>query len=167
MLTNDDSFIRPAMNIIKNTDVDIYSKMTADDWQVAVIDQDNIGGILRAYVIPEIGAANALVMVEELNTSLAITINNDSVIPPPLRRTTWMNRDAIMSAARFDVGPVVPVAELTAQTLVHEYAHTKGAREGAAYKAGTTFALKLGDLPLARYSQRVGQQQAAANPDRW
>lgn len=167
MRTNDENFIKPAMDIIKRTDIETYNKMTADDWQVAVIDEDNVADMLYMYVVPEIGMQNAVVLMNELDTSLGITVNNDPVIPPALRRSTWLNRNAITGAARYDVDTPVPVAELTAQTLVHEYAHAIGAREGAAYNAGTRFALKLGEPSLARYSQRVGEQQQFANPDRW
>ncbi len=144
-----EEFIAPAFAVIAKTDPVLYARMQASPWQVHVISTFGEQSFTD-YAISH-GAANAIALGRALTTAFGATITDGATGKPA--DLTFINRPATENAASV---LLVPVADMLADILVHEFAHEEnGTSEAAAFRASTAFARKLGNGAVTWLSQET------------
>lgn len=169
MDTNNPGFVVPAMRIVREYDPGTFTAMRASEWHVRVVSNADLSAI--DDLAEQAGILYAKAFVDDLNTAYGSTTDIEIArkighpLPPLLINATYLNQETITSAALRMLK--VPVELFTAEVLVHEFAHhATGANEQEAYRAGSRFAVRMGQPALARLSDdtyaKIGRQTDAA-----
>jgi hypothetical protein len=148
MKTNDSAWMQPVLDVVKETDPELFAKIDAAGWTVTVIDMpDDLDYLLDN---PQVNFISFMGLAYSLADANGVTVMNVPEMEEPLRGNTWLNRPYIeFQAQSLHVDPV----RFAAFTLVHEYAHHAGAdNEEPAYAAGRAFAVKMGEPAIVRSS---------------
>jgi hypothetical protein len=146
--TNDSTWMQPVLDVVKSTDLDLFTKIHAAHWTVTVVDKPE--DLMYLTEVPGVDFAALLALESALSQADGVTGQKDPALPAVMRGNTWLNRLFITAKAR-NLG--VPVEHFAADVLVHEFAHHAGAStEPPAYAASRAFAMEMGDAVIAKDS---------------
>jgi len=155
MKSNDTAFTGPAMDVIRRVDPELADQIDAAPEPITVakswVD-------VAVVILPIAGLEEAMAAAEDLISAYGMTLTVHKGRYTRLNGYIFLNKAAIEAKAE-KLG--VPVANFTADMIVHEFKHHQGYGEQAAYAAGAEFAREMGEPKIARYSEAVARQQHA------
>ena len=157
MKSTDPAFTGPAMDVIRKADPDLAKQIDAAPEPLVVFDDpvEAAGDVMGV-----VGLIDALDIEDALENDYGMTIHGPGN-PPALENHIWLNRPELRKQAK-KLG--VPVADITASILAHEFRHHEGGNEAEAYAAGSAFAHKTGDAPLAAWEDKMAKRH---HDDEW